>query len=350
MLITTLLTVLAPRAHAETPAAEADITPIVLLQAWGTAWDQDVDPQADSTGYGDPEADAGVSLKRARLGVEGTRGRFDYKLVFGLTSPYDGFDKETGAVGVVDATIGFAQKGGFVEAGRTKVPFSRDQMMSAGELTFQERGFGAEHVAPDRALGLRGGYKAKGLQVQGGVFNSGGTLAGDDNDGKTYVGRVEYNSNDTTYRTWTRGKAFAIGVGGGGFLTDDVATRTVAFGGDVLVRYQGVYLLADVARAELTPQDTDVAAPGVWADTTRLTATGQLGVNLGRYEPAVRWTMLDDSSAGKFNQVLAGVTWHGGEKTDAGRDSVRFGLGYVKRLEETERDNDTVRAWAQVRY
>jgi hypothetical protein len=157
-------------------------------------------------------------------------------------------------------------------------------------------------------------------------------------------------NNDKGYLTWTRGKALTVAVGGGAFHTTDVATTTTAAGGDLLVRYAGVYALADAAWARVEPGDTTVAPPGVWGETTRLALTGQVGANLGRWEPAVRWSSMDDSAAGAYQLGLAGVTWHGGERTDANRDSVRFGAGYVLRLEPEGVANDSVRAWTQVRY
>ncbi len=357
MSVTLLFLSLSSAARAAEPVTTTDdlledVRPVVLLQTWGTLWDQDEDEQADSAGYGDPEPDAGMSVKRIRLGFEGERGRFDYRLTLGMTAPFDPLVTYNANLGIIDGYVAFRQSGGFVEVGRGRVPFSRDQMMGAGELTFQERGFGAEHIAPGRALGVRGGYQAKGLEVQGGVYNSGAGegILGDDNDGKTVVARVEWANNDASYRTYGKGKGLTVGVGGGGFYTADVATTTTAAGADALVRYSGVYLLADAAWAKLEPGDGTVATPGVWAETTRLALTGQLGANLGRWEPAVRWTTFDDSASGLYQQGLAGVTWHGGEKTEEGRDSVRLGGGYVLRLEPGDVTNDSVRVWTQVRY
>ena len=322
--------------------------PVGLLQLWVTAYDQDVDVQADPTGVGDVEADPGVSLKRARVGVEGEDSGFAYSVLFGLSAPYDGLDGSSGDVEVVDAALGYEKMGFGIAGGLTKVPFSRDQMMSAGELTFTERGLGTEYIAPDRNLGLVGSAGRFGAKLTVGAFNSGGTVFGDDNDGKTLVGRLEYETGGNSYLTWGRGKAFTFGVGGGGFLTDDVSTRTTAFGGDALLRVVGISVLADVSYAALEPTHTDIDAPGVWEKTTRLGLTGQVGYALGDFEPAVRWTSLNDSAMGNYASIEGGVTWHT-LYDDQHRDRVRVGVGWVHRLEPTPMDNDTLRLWAQFR-
>lgn len=328
------------------------IEPVGLLQIWGTAYDWDTNAQADATSYGDPEHDPGVSVKRARLGVEGREKGVTYELVFGLTAPYDAFDAEDGDIEVVDATVGYRAGGaekGLVggEIGKAKLPFSRDQMMSSAELTFTERGLGAEHAAPDRALGLSAFGAKFGGKLTLGVFNSGGTLFGDDNVGKTLVGRLEYEKGDS-YVTFRRKHGFAMGVGAGAYLTEDVATTTNALGADALVRVAGVAVLADFSLQTITPTATTVDEPGVLAETTRTTFTGQLSYGLGDFEPAVRYTMLMDSATGAWSQLLAGVVWHGVYKEDDD-DRVRVGAGYVHRFEEVERSNDTVRVWAQMR-
>jgi hypothetical protein len=327
---------------------EREIQPVALLQLWGTAYDMDADPQADATSYGDPEDDAGVAVKRARLGVEGREQGFTYELVFGLSKPYDAFDEEDGSIEVVDATVGYRKAGFGVEGGRAKLPFSRDQMMASSELTFTERGLGAEHVAPDRALGLAGFASKFGGKLTLGVFNSGGNLFGDDNLGKTLVGRLEYEKGDSYVTFRKKSRDVVVGVGAGGFLTDDVATKTSTLGGDFLVRVVGLSLLGDVAYEIIEPTATTVDEPGVWEKTTRMAVTSQLSYGLGDFEPAVRYTLLQDSASGTWSQLMGGLVWHG-LYDKASIDRVRVGAGYVHRFEENERANDTVRLWGQFR-
>ncbi len=328
---------------------ELSVRPVASLQLWGTVWDQDEDLQGDATGFGDPESDAGVSVKRVRLGLVGAIGDVNWEVLVGRTAPFDGFASDSGAIEVIDARIGWARDGFSVEAGRGRVPFSRDQMMGSGELTFTERGFGAEHVAPPRSLGLSATAARFGGKITLGVFNSGGTVWGDDNLGKTLVGRAEWATGNDTYRLWDGGKqTFAFGVGGGAFWTDDQSTRTIGAGGDALLRVAGLSMIADVAWRRVEPGDTTVEAPGVLAPMTRLALTGEVGWAFGPVRPAARWSHMIDEATGAWGLGLFGVTWHI-FPDDKRRDRLRLGLGYVLRVEPDARPNDGVRLWAQVR-
>jgi hypothetical protein len=252
----------------------------------------------------------------------------------------------------VDATVGYERKGVGIEVGQSEVPFSRELMMSSEELTFTERGFGAEHVAPDRSLGGTIHAGRFGAKLTLGVFNAGGDVFGDDVAGKTLVGRLEYETGGDSYVTFGPAKGFVFGVGGGVFHTDDLATERLGYGGDLLVRYAGVYLLADVAAETITPTDKDTIQPDVWDPTHRLAVTGQLGCAIGDFEPSIRYSSFIDSSLGDdgqdYGQGMAGVVWHTAYD-ERDRDRVRVGAGYVLRLEQTPVKNDTVRLWVQLR-
>ncbi|MDP2305494.1 MAG: porin [Pseudomonadota bacterium] len=327
----------------------AHIRPVGLAQVWVTAWDMDEDAVADASGYGDPEDDVGFKLKRFRLGLAGEEKGLDWALVVGLTAPYDGFDEEDGSIEIVDAHVGYRWKGLGVKVGRDEVPFSRDRMISSGEQTFTERGMIAEHIAPGRDLGASVWGERWGAKVTLGVFNSGGDIFGDDNLGKTFLGRVEYSRGDAdVYETWGGSRKLSYGLGVGGFMTDDVSTATQAVGADLILRVAGLTVLVDAALADVSPTNSDLAVPGVWAQTTRRGLTGQIGYGLGAFEPAVKVSLYEDSSVGGYTTLLGGVVWHGG-MDDRGRDRVRIGAGYVLRMEESAIANDSVRLWAQVR-
>jgi hypothetical protein len=332
------------------PGVWAHIRPVALLQVWGTAYDMDVDPVADSTGYGDAEDDIGFKLKRVRLGLEGVEKGLDWAVVLGVTSPYDGFDEEDGSIEIVDAHLGYRWKGIGFSVGQGELPFSRDLLISSGEQTFTERGLLAEHIAPARDLGAVLFAERWGVKLQAGVYNSGGTLfGGDDNNGKTFIGRLEYAHGDASvYETWGGSKKLAFGVGAGGFMTDDVATTTRAFGADAILRVSGLTMLVDAAIADVSPSHSDLDVPGVWDQTTRHGLTGQIGYGIGAFEPAVKVSLYDDSAVGHYATGLAGVVWHG-MVDEKSRDRVRIGVGYELRLEDDPIANDTVRLWAQLR-
>lgn len=342
----------ASTAQAEPPPAPpgggAGLVPLGLLQLWGTAYDMDADPQQDATGYGDPEDDAGVKLKRAWLGVAWRADGLDAELVAGVSAPFDGLDARNGSFGIYEARVGWAGERLGVDAGRFKVPYSRDALVSSSQLTFEERGVDTEHMAPLEAMGVTGDVRAAGFKGTVGVFNSGTELFGDDNWGKTFVGRAEYTVGERdVYRTWgPRGEGFALGLGAGGFYTMDVATHTWAVGADALLRAGDLAVLVDGKYARVTPGDASVDVPGVWEPTTRLGLTGQVSWTFGSFEPAARASVYQDDTVGTYTHVLLGGVWHA---TVAGRpDVVRLGAGYQLRLESGAAiPNDTARLWLQ---
>lgn len=352
-----LAALLSSPAHAEDPPADgkpaagfpfggdgAAVRPVALLQVWLTAYDMDADAQADSTGYGDPEDDPGLKVKRARFGFAGDIKKWKYRLTVGTSAPYDGLDEPAEPIEVVDAWVGVQPaKGLDLRVGRTKVPFSRDQMIGAGELTFTERGIASEHLVPDRALGLTGAFGRGGGKVTLGVFNSAGDLFGDDTLGKMFVGRLEWDVGKAdTYQTWGDRKEFGLGIGANAYYELGEATDAWAVGGDAMLRVQGFSLLVDGAFSHLTPTATTVDSPEVWAETDRWGVTAQASYQAGPVEPSVRFSMVDDSTLGQYSQLLVGGAWHTAE------DHVRLGAGYELRLEGDDPvDNDTARLWAQ---
>lgn len=319
------------------------VEPVALAQIWLTAFDMDTDDQADASGYGDPEDDVGLKFKRLRLGLSGDIKKWEYKLTFGTDAPYDGMEQANPDIGVVDAYIGVAPvKGLDIRVGRSKVPFSRDQLMGAGELVFTERGIGSEHIAPDRNLGLSAAYGRSGGKFSLGVFNQGGDLFGDDALGKTFAGRLEWDTGKAnTYQTWGDRGEFGLGVGANGFYTLGVATNTWAVGGDAMLRVANLSVLVDGAYSVTEPTSTEIASPEVFAETDRYGITTQASYQVGPVEPAVRFSLFNDSGLGQYMQFLAGGEWHTAD------DHVRIGAGYELRIEDQPVDNDTARLWAQ---
>jgi len=352
-----LLTALSSIAHAEDSAKKpegegpfpfaiggATVEPEALAQLWLTAYDMDTSEEGDASGYGDPEDDPGLKIKRFRLGFGGGFKKWSYRLTVGTSAPYDGLSEPSEPIEVVDAWIGVEPvKGLDIRVGQGKLPFSRDKLIGAGELTFTERGIASEHLVPDEALGLTVGYGRGGGKVRVGAFNQGGDLFGDVAPGKTLVGRLEWETGKAnTYQTWGDRDKFGFGVGANAYYTIGEATDTWAAGGDAMLRVKGLSLMVDGAYSVVTPTETTVDTPEVWAETTRWGLTSQLGYQIGAFEPAVRFSMFDDSTLGQYSQLLAGVAWHTAE------DHVRVGAGYEMRLEGQDAiDNDTARLWAQ---
>jgi len=337
-------------------AASEDLplfSPVMLGQIWVTAWDQDRDAQADPAGYGDPEDDPGFKIRRARVGAEGALGEgFDYRVVFGAQSPYDAWDERETDIGLVDAHVGWSRAGFSVTAGQQKVPYGREQLMSAGELLYTERAVASEHMAPSRETGLLAAYAWRGLGVQAGLFNGSGSFLGDDNLGFLSAGRLSYTLGDPglAMATWGKVDHLVLSAGANGFYNDDLATGTLGLGGDLLLRVAGLAVLLEGHHASLTPTHTDVAAPDVLAGTRRLGLTGQVGYSLGVTEHAVRFSTFDDKLGVEDN----GDVWeiYGGSALHLVDDHARIGLGYVHRHEMAGQTlpNDTIRLWVQGKY
>ena len=336
---------------ASSPAAAplfdgATLEPTALLQLWLTAYDMDADEQADASGYGDPEDDEGLKVKRFKVGLGGEVKKWRYRLAVASNAPYDGLAEPEEPIEVDEAWIGVLPVTGLrLQLGKSKLPFSRDQMMASGDLVFTERGIASEHIAPDRSLGFLASFARSGGKLSLGAFNADGDLFGDSSRGKTIVGRLEWDVGAAdTYQTWGDRKEFGLGVGANAYYTIGEATDTWAAGGDAMLRVSGFSLLVDGAFSHIAPTETTVASPEVWEETDRWGITAQAGYQVGAFEPAVRFSMFDDSTIGQYSHLLAGAAWH------TAQDHVRVGAGYELRLEGADAiDNDTARLWAQFR-
>ena len=102
--------------------------------------------------------------------------------------------------------------------------------------------------------------------------------------------------------------------------------------------------------ATLSPADSTVDVPEVFADTTRFGAIVQAGWSTGMFEPSIRAEIYDDDRGVEDNgdvlKAIAGVTAHFNE------DRVRAGLAYVHRQELGGQSvaNDTARLFFQMKY
>ncbi|MCB9778224.1 MAG: hypothetical protein H6742_06655 [Alphaproteobacteria bacterium] len=336
----------APKASSPIPKPQ----PIALVQAWLTAYDMDENAQADPAGYGDPEDDPGLKLRRARLGLEGEGDMLRYGVSVGVGSAFDSLSDDDHGVELVDAFVGYAPvQGLWLQAGVMKPPISREQLMSSSKLALAERSVTSEWLTPGRDAGLMVDWKTEGdarVRLRGGGFNGNGDFLGDDNNGKLVAARAEFAYGPSgTYKTWGGREGFTIGVAGDFFYDMDVAVDTMGVGGDMMIKVQGFHFLAEGRMNDLKPANTDVAAPGVLSKTTRWGAFGQVGYAFGPVEPAVRFELFDDDTdvddQGDLMAMTAGVTGH---LLD---DHVGVGGGYVMRLETGGRSlaNDTARLW-----
>ena len=326
--------------------------PMLLVQTWATLIDQDQTVIADPGGYGDPEDDPGFKLRRVRMGFEGKSDHIKYGVTAGMSSAYDVVAENQGHdhhLDLVDAYGGFAPaEGVWLVAGVQKVPVSREALIASGNLTFTERAVSTEWLAPGRDLGAVFDGRWKFLRFRVGAFNGSGDLQGDDNNGKLLAVRAEANiGSAATYKTFGVVDELTIGVGVDGWRNDQIAVQSQGFGADLIVRFEGLALLAEARMNNAKPREDLVVTPGVFAETQRQGVMTQLGYTVGNFEPAVRFSTLDDDTniedSGDVSELLGGITWH------SDKDQVRAGAGYVVRNETGGNvvPNDTLRAWLQ---
>jgi hypothetical protein len=361
-------------------ATEPMIRPVGQLQIWATVLDQDVSETADPATYGDPEADPGFSLQRARAGIEGTipgaagigeHNEVDYKVWVGVSPAYDAPDAalngEDEGVGLVDAwvrwTLGTTAGDTEIAAGLMTAPFNRERLISSYDLLFQERAVGGEWTTAGRDTGALAsqsivfgeGKRPPQLKLSAGLFNGeSGAVLGNAVPGLMETGRLEFAMGNA-YRTWDPDGDPAVGIGFAARNDAEPATETVTWNGDLLLRAWYVCLLAELSQQAISLGDTTVLPPNVAADTDRRGAMGQLsffvpiqdqmGVEIG-----ARYALFDDDLAnvttGDVQILHAGATWR------SALPGLDLGAGYIHRSEAADAgawDNDTIRIWTQVR-
>ena len=340
------------------------------LQTWVTLADQDENVQADPATYGDPEADPGFSIARARFGVDGFLpgadqgwGQVDYAISVGISSPYDVLSTKEQDVQIVDAFGRWAMPASFgvtsLAFGVQRVPFSRDAMTSSARLVFQERAVGTAWLVPGRDAGGVLGQSvtfsddAAGPQilVRGGLFNGNGQIYGDADPGLMASARAEFLMGEA-YQTWSQDLEPALGVGGSYLSNSELATATNATGADLLARYKWFTVTGEMVMSTTKLRNSDIVAPPLLRETGRMGWHAQLSAFVplqrgGGLEVAGRYATLDDDdqyeNLGDVQLLHAGLTW---------RDLVPgfdLGGGYILRQESPAFGNDTVRLWAQVR-
>ncbi len=340
------------------------------LQAWATVADQDVDLQADPATYGDPEADPGFSIARARIGFDGFLpmgdrtccGQVDYAFSVGIGAPYDALSSlPSGSVQVVDAFGRWALPTSWgvtsVAAGMQRVPFGREAMMSSARLVFQERSVATNWLTPSREVGavlgqsVRFGDGGPKALLRAGLYNGNGSLFGDRDPGLMAAARAEFLWGDA-YQTWSPKLENAIGVGGAILSDNELASDTSSREVDLLARFKWVTVMGELISSRITLGDTTVVAPELLGETNRMGINGQLSVYVplpgaGGVEAAGRFSSFDDDrafdNAGDVQIIHGGLTW---------RDALPgfdVGGGYIHREEPAAFANDTIRLWMQVR-
>ena len=339
-----------------TSLADDRVRPTVQLQGWATAYDQDEDPVSDPAGYGDPEHDIGFAIPRARVGLDVDLGFLTVSSLFGTSAPYDALRAPEHDIGLVsfDATLAGRLGPGMARmtGGFTRLPFSRELLMSSRDLVFQERAVASEWLGPARDVGVLLDYDLDvGLRGRLGVYNGNLDFLGDDNNGLLAAGRLEFGKGDS-YRTFGKGVAYGVGING--FYNADIATNTLGAGADTLIRVRRFAFLGEFLMSYIMPGNTALDTPSVTDPTLRLGGTAQMSYSLdigpGSTEFAARIGWLDDAAHLADNGDVAIV--HVGATLRDYLPGTDIGLGFIHREELKGRtlQNDTIRLWAQFRF
>ena len=336
-------------------ADAAEFDPSLLAQVWATVYDQDTEDQSDPAGYGDPEDDPGFKVRRARVGMDVTddSGKLGAGVEVGYSAGSDAIVSYNGGIGLDEARVSVqAHELLGVDAGLVKVPVGRENLSSSRELAFQERTVHSNHLLPYREVGVLADFATSGLRVRAGAFNGNGSLRGDDDPGLLAAARAEYTLGEgDPYRTFGTVDGLTLGVAGDFAMNRELATTTLLYGGDVVLRVKGLTAQVEFHQAVLSASNTQVDAPGVLADTTRRGGSAQVGYTLkDTWEPVARFEVFDEDTSELNNGDLAHGTF--GLTAHLVDDHLRLGGGYVMRMETGGRSlpNDTVRLWSQVSF
>lgn len=343
------------------------IAPWILLQTWGTLWDQDVSKQADPATYGDPEIDPGFSLARTRLGLAGESHGVNFALTFGTSAPYDVLSiQETNSIQLVDAYTRYTFAKNplgptSVSLGYVALPFGREGQMSSADLVFQDRAVGVHWTTPSREAGFvlgqvwrfNGRESGPSLNLRAGLFNGDANFFADNDPGLRVVGRLEFALGEA-YRTFDYDLENAVGVGVSAMHADSLATKRTSLGADALVRVGPFAAWAEGTYVMVSPSDTTLDLPDVFAPTGQLGLSGQVSgfipVMTGGLELAVRASTYDDALGVQDNGDV--TLLHGAANWRYVVPGLDLGATFIHRIEVNGRSipNDTFRLNAQLRF
>ena len=221
--------------------------PYLLVQSYITLYDQDEDALADPIGYGDPEDDVGSRIRRTCRIHRSIRcvEVLDYlRYVDAIrrhirrTRPrYSSCGCQFGLRPVAGVPL-------WVTAGVQKFPYRG--AICPLLICLATRAFSSVWMVPNRDTGVVARYKIgqnnSKVLLYAGVFNGNESLFGDDNVGKSLVGRVDFTSGTAaTLKTYGVVDGVTVGLGGDVQYNQGIATDETILGGDLIVRAQGLH-------------------------------------------------------------------------------------------------------------
>lgn len=261
--------------------------------------------------------DSSFRVRRAKLAFAGnalTNG-LTYKVQLDLV----------GGVVLNDAYLNWAPVAwAQLQAGQYKLPFNRQQINSTAALQLVDRAITDGAFSPARDIGVTlHGAPAGGLiEYAAGAYNgNGANTTKNDNNGHMFLGRIVlyplgpfnyYSESDYEITPSPKvGVGFAYlldtralrALDGDTLVNDlaDIKTGTV----DLMVKFHGVSLLAELFQRVTNPRDTDIVA-NVVARSYGVNLQGGVFVIPQRVELVGRWAKVDPSQRVVQNSISEG--------------------------------------------
>jgi Phosphate-selective porin O and P len=302
-----------------------EILPVVLMQVQAVPYvGADAFIQA-----GDPAEKGGFRFRRARFGFE---GRLFHRIPFEITGEYN--SDITGVAQLHDAWFGYDPYQ-FLQAfaGAQDVPFSRSALTGAGDSALIERPFAVQAMAPYHQLGgvLQGHFFSGGLNYYAGIFNGlerndqfwlgyveNAAILGNLFNGLTYSGRITSEPLGPMGRTMEdlhHGK-LKIAAGASLFYSDGGTRGITGLGGDLLLHFRGLHVLAEFIANRSTPKVEPTQPTNQTANVTSWAMIGEAGYMVLRDRLGInaRFEWINANTAIKDENdqwiLTGGVSYH----------------------------------------
>ena len=260
------------------------------------------------------EDDAGIQIRRAKLGFSGNVITPKLQYLIGLSVGNLGLGGDLGVVVVEDVIVGYQLADGLtIKAGKFKLPFLRDELTSSGRQQAVERASVTEFFTVDRSEQIQLAYSTDNYQLVGSLndgANEDFSTAGSDPVEIGLTGRADVRvagdwAQKTDYTAWS-GEDFAAFLGAAiHYQAGD--SRNADNGSESQADYVGWTIDGSVENNGLNLYGALMGGHTEY-DTTALATQDrdmygylvQAGYNLDdTLEPFIRWEQIDQDVAGQ---------------------------------------------------
>ncbi|MEE2829555.1 MAG: porin [Myxococcota bacterium] len=291
---------------------DIQLIPVARVQARVTLFDQDDPERNDPIVYGDPGLREGVSLRRARFGIEARwREMLSFRVVAGWDNRYDYTEAFSHNIRLTEAQFRLSPFDALgVTVGLTRVPFGRQATASSAHLALVERSLVSEHLSPDREVGvfLSGSFGAQENPVVSdnafrwafGISNGGGDWTGDADPSPRLAGRVSLDLGAAWDQAESGYELTGFGLSIGGSLAHNwgLEADSLSAGADLGIRFWRIGLQGEFMVSHAEPTFDTEGIPEQLAERTSMGGYGQLVFVIlpGTLEVAARVGVYDDNT------------------------------------------------------